>query len=157
MPRRSGYPATVAEVLDPTITFRPGVIAADRRAARSKLWRGSIQERKAKFQSLHDDLCRVYGKTTKLEYGILDGSCSGSSHYRPSTDTITLSGRLSVVTFLHEFAHALGRDEFGACRWSINLFRRSFPRSFAQTTPEGHILRRVNEAPANPGASAEGE
>jgi hypothetical protein len=51
-------------------------------------------------------------------------------------------GRLSVVTYLHEFAHALGRDERGACRWSINLFRRVFPEQFARLAASGHTLRR---------------
>jgi len=149
MTSRSDYPLTAAEVLDPAMTFRPGVLAAVRRAARSKLWRGSLEKRKAKLQSLHDGLCCLYSKSTKLEFGVIDGSCSGSSYYRRSTDTISLSGKLSVVTFLHEFAHALGRDEFGACRWSINLFRRCFPRSYARTTCEGHVLRRIHENPAN--------
>jgi hypothetical protein len=46
------------------------------------------------------------------------------------------------VTFLHEFAHARGFDERQACRWSINLFRRCFPRSFASCRQVGHTLVR---------------
>ena len=49
--------------------------------------------------------------------------------------------RLSVVTYLHEFAHAMGRDERGACRWSLNLFRRVFPEQFARLRTDGHTVR----------------
>ena len=47
-----------------------------------------------------------------------------------------------MLTYLHEFAHARGYDERGACRWSLNLFRRCFPRSFARCRPVGHTLVR---------------
>ena len=140
---RSDYPATVAEVLDPAMKFKPGVLTAVRRAARTKLWQGTVEERKSKFQALHADLCRVYGKTTKLEFGALDGSDSGASHYCPATDTITLCGRLSVITALHEFSHCLGRDEFGAVKWSVGLFARCFPKSWSRTICEGHMVRQL--------------
>ncbi len=136
------YPATVAEVLDPPVRFRLAVLAAVKRFARSKPYRGNMEERKRKFLALHRDLCRVYGKRTRLTFGDLDGGDSGSSHYRPSADEITLCGKLSVVTMLHEFAHALSRDERGAVRWSVNLFRACFPRSFARCQTVGHTLRR---------------
>ena len=49
---------------------------------------------------------------------------------------------LSVLAYLHEFAHARGADERQACHWSINLFRRCFPRSFARCRAVGHTLVR---------------
>jgi hypothetical protein len=54
---------------------------------------------------------------------------------------LVLTGH-SVVTYLHEFAHALGRNERGACRWSLNLFCRVFPREFARCAQRGHCLVR---------------
>jgi hypothetical protein len=36
------YPATVAEVLDPPVRFRPTVLATVRRFARSKPYRGTF-------------------------------------------------------------------------------------------------------------------
>ena len=138
---RDIYPSTVAEVLDPPVRFKPETVEAVRRFKRSKPWRGTEDERKAIFNRLHAELCLVYSKRTHLAFGVLDGGCSGESHYRPSTDTITLCCRMSVVTYLHEFAHALGRDERGACRWSLNLFRQVFPRSFARAAQVGHTLR----------------
>jgi hypothetical protein len=137
------YPETVVEVLDPPVRFRPSVILAVGRFASSKPYRGTDDDRKAKFASLHGDLCAVYEKGTRLVFGPLDGGDSGASHYSPVFDEVTLRGRLSVVTYLHEFAHALGRDERGAVRWSVNLYRACFPRSFARCVMVGHMLRRV--------------
>ena len=73
---------------------------------------------------------------------------SGSSCYSPATDTIILRGRLSVVSFLHEWGHHLfGRSEYKASGWSLNLFRRIFPRSWARLRFDGHMVRRSEETP----------
>ena len=142
---RYTYPQTVAEVLDPPVRFRDATVMAVRQFAMSRPWRGTVEERKAKFLRLHRRLCAIYGKTTRLRFGPLDGECSGGSCYSPHDDLIELSGKLSVTTYLHEFAHALGRGERGACRWSINLFRRCFPRSFGRCRSDGHMLRRAGD------------
>jgi hypothetical protein len=140
MPYRPNYPATVAECLDDTIRYKPATLAAVQEFARSKPWRGTLEERVAKFHSLHAALCGIYGKQTRVV--IVPGEQhSGRSNYAPGDDTITLIGRLSVVTFLHEFGHALGKDERQTCRWSLNLFKRCFPRSFARAAHVGHTLR----------------
>lgn len=142
MPYSRNYPATIAEILDPPVCYRCATLAAVRRFARSRPWRGSFSHRRQKFELLHADLCRVYGKSTTLTLGEEDVRDSGESSYSPALDRIKLRGRLSVVTYLHEFAHAIGRDERGACRWSSNLFRACFPRSFARCVADGHLLRR---------------
>jgi hypothetical protein len=142
MPYSPNYPATVAEVLDPPVHFRPAVIEAVKRFALAKPYRGTSEERQQKFMALHHDLCSLYCKQTVLTFGTIDSSDSGSSFYQPSADAITLTGKLSVVTYLHEFAHALGRDERGAVRWSVSLFRLCFPRSFARCVTADHMLRR---------------
>ena len=138
----SGYPSSVAQVLDPPVRFKRSTLCAVQQFASSRPWQGSIDERMAKFQQLHNDLCRVYAKHTSLRFGSINGVCSGGSCYDPMADTIVLNGKLSVVTYLHEFAHGLGKDEYGACRWSLNLFRACFPRSFGRCRAQGHMLRR---------------
>jgi hypothetical protein len=144
MPYRANYPATVAEVLDPTQTFKPAALRAVRAFARSKPWRGSIAARKAKFRRLNRALAAAYGiaRPRLVFQGVEAGADSGRSNYRPASHTITLAGKLSVLTYLHEFAHTRGADERQACRWSLNLFRRCFPRSFARCRAVGHTLVR---------------
>jgi hypothetical protein len=119
---------------------------AVRRFARCRPWRGSLEARKWKLQRLHQNLCEVYGKRTTLRFGVLDGTDSGSSFYSPAADEIVLTGRVSIVTFLHEFGHALGKDERQAVRWSVNLYRLCCPRSFSGSIGHGHMVRR----PPNP-------
>ena len=75
--------------------------------------------------------------------------------YTPATHEIRLIGKLSVVTYLHEFAHARGADERQAVAWSVNLFARLFPRSFARLDQHGHTLviqrgrRRAGQRPGD--------
>jgi len=144
MPRRNNrrYPRTVAEVIDDNMRFRRATIEAVLEFKRSRPWAGTERERKRKLRRLHYALRRIYGKRTGLGFGTLDGTCSGRSSYDSLNDVIILRGRLSVVTYCHEWAHALGKSERGACRWSVNLFRKCFPREFAACRTEGHMLRR---------------
>jgi hypothetical protein len=139
MPYRANYPATVREVLDPTRKYRPGALRAVRALRRAGAWRGSLTRRARRFARLHRRLCRTY----RLHVGLVfsnDKGSSGGSSYSPITRTIFLRGRLSLVTYLHEFAHARGYDERQACAWSIALFARCFPRSFARCRQLGHML-----------------
>jgi hypothetical protein len=136
MPYRRNYPATVVEVLDAGARYRPDALRAVRASAREKPWRGSERERRAKFRRLHAALCAAYGAHPGLTF-----SPAQPAAYWPGLDVITLP-TLSVVTYLHEFAHARGSDERRACRWSINLFRRCFPRSFARCRQVRHMLIR---------------
>jgi len=141
-----GYPSTVGECLSDRAKFRRGVIPAVRAFKRAGPWRGSLEERKRKFRLLNEALAAAHGMPApELRFAGIDGSFSGASSCLRRGDgrpaVITMRGKLSVVTFLHEFAHALGRDERGACRWSINLFRRVFPEQYARLRADGHTLR----------------
>ncbi len=142
----AGYPRTAAECLRDGMKFRRGGVAAVKAFRRAGPWRGTLDERKARFRGLNDALAEAYEMPTpELRFAGIDGSFSGASSCRRRGEArpavITMRGKLSVVTFLHEFAHALGRDERGACRWSINLFRRVFPEQYARLRADGHTLR----------------
>jgi hypothetical protein len=146
--RGAGYPATVAECLDERARYRRGVVGAVRAFAREGPWRGTLEERKEKFGRLNAALARAYEvPEPALRFEGIDGSFSGASTCRRGRPgepaVITMRGKLSVVTYLHEFAHALGRDERGACRWSLNVFRRVFPAQFARLRTDGHTVRRT--------------
>jgi hypothetical protein len=140
----ANYPSSVAEILDDRMTFRPDALRAVKRFARSKPWRGTVEERKAKFRRLNRDLARAYGiaRPRLIFSQVQENPEVGNGWYQPSAHTIALVGKLSVVTYLHEFGHARGYDERKACRFSVNLFRRVFPRSFARCRPMGHVLVR---------------
>jgi hypothetical protein len=143
--RRSRYPRTVAEILDDNMRFRRATIQAVLRFKRRRPWNGTESRRKGKLRGLHRALRQIYGKRTGLGFGVLDGGSSGSSSYDRLNDVIILRGRLSVITYLHEWDHALGKGERGACRWSVNLFKRCFPEQFARCQADGHMLLRQPE------------
>ena len=138
------YPQTVVEVIDPRITYPPAALRAVRAFAATKPWSGSLEERISKFRQLNRDLSAAYDlPEPELAFEHLDGGSSGRSSYCPLQHRITLRGRLSVVTMLHEHHHArCGPDERSACRWSINLFKRCFPRQYARLAHDGHMLVR---------------
>ena len=143
---RTNYPETVVEILDDEIRYSLSVMEAVHIFAATNPWKGSQNLRKKKFQQINRDLAKACGlDEPRLAFGCLDGRSSGASYYRPGEHQIILVGKLSVVTFLHEFAHALGFDEQAACRWSINLFRRCFPRQYSRLIHVGHTLVRPQD------------
>ncbi len=138
------YPADVQECLHPAMCFKAGTLTAMAKFKVSKPWRGTTDQRIAKFTKLVADLSGVYGIQPPAidSTGVDAKASSGSSYYMPMMNLIALRGRLSVITLLHEFAHALGKGEFDACRWSLNLFRRVFPTQFEKLEFQGHVARR---------------
>ena len=134
---RANYPRSVQEVLVEGKTYRPAALAAVRRLRRNKPWQGTDRERLAKFSQCLTALARAY----RIPCPLLIHRPGAIDSYRPGVRLITL-GKFSVVTLLHEFAHARGMDERGACTWSINLFRRVFPRSWSRCRFAGHVVLR---------------
>ena len=146
------YPATVVEILDDQMTFSNDLLQAVQRFALSKPWQGSTELRQEKFRQLNRSMAAACGiEIPKLVFGRLDGGNAGGSRYTPRIHRIVIVGKLSVVTFLHEFGHALGFDERKACRWSINLFRKCFPREYARLIHVGHLLVRPQDISATLG------
>ncbi|HLL87691.1 MAG TPA: hypothetical protein VK324_00145 [Tepidisphaeraceae bacterium] len=143
MSQSDPYPRSVQELLDDRMTFKPSALRAVRAFARARPWQGTLDDRHQKFRQLHNDLCAAYGLDPKpqLVFGNDHTTDSGSSCFIPAMNTIVLRGRMSVVTYLHEFAHARGRNEREAARWSINLFRRCFPKSWGHVRFDGHMIR----------------
>jgi hypothetical protein len=139
------YPDTVAEILRPNIRYRRGVLPLLREFKARHPWRGSVERREALFRFLIDGLAGIYG-IPRPRFRFIDVSVSaqpgvsGSSYYSPALHEIGIIGKASVVTTLHEFAHALGKGERGATLWSVNLFRRVFPRQYNRLTTRGHML-----------------
>lgn len=138
------YPASLDEVVR-DVKYKRETLAALRSFKASNPWRGSFIRRLKKFYRLHNDLCRIYGVDVELfvDPSVLEDSPSGRSNYNPALNAITLHGRLSVLTFLHEWGHVLkGHSEYEACVWSVNLFRRVFPDNFDRLrgNARGHML-----------------
>tara|TARA_R100000808_G_scaffold22268_1_gene48373 strand:+ start:1634 stop:2008 length:375 start_codon:yes stop_codon:yes gene_type:complete len=111
--------------------FKPEAANVVAEFARSKPWRG---DQITKRHTLHNALSKAYGVNPTMQFGFGMGS-----FYDPKKRLIMLA-TTSVITQLHEFAHALnGSDEEYAVRWSLNMFRNHFPLSFSRLTFKGHL------------------
>lgn len=140
----SDYPQTFEAALGQPLKFPAETLRAVRAFAASKPWRGTLEERQAKFKQIHADLCRIYNVNLTLQIQGDGTGDSGGSYYSRGANLIVLAGRLSVITFLHEWGHAVkGGSEFEVCRWSLRLFQRCFPKSWSRLRFEGHVARNI--------------
>jgi len=122
--------------------FKPAVLRAVQAYAKSKPWRGTLEERRQKIRTLYAALA-IADKLPMptLVFGDNGEGDSSRSCCLPAMNVVILRGKIIVVTALHEFGHVLGMNEREACRWSLNLFRKCFPRSWKGLTFEGHMVR----------------
>ena len=139
------YPQSIDGLIDANMVFPAAVMEAVEAFAGSKPWRGDLETRRMKFQKLNADLATATGVTSPtLTFSGNDHGDSGNSCYSRELNVIGLDGKLSVITFLHEWGHVIhGSSEVDACRWSLNLFQRCFPWSWARLRFEGHMARRL--------------
>jgi len=125
-------------------THRPAVIREVKEWKRA-LWREvkSGDRLEDKFQALKiliEKISDHYEKGRPLVS--FKPTLQGGTH-NPATHEIIIGKELSIITALHELAHFLfGADEEKACRWSVWLFKKTFPKAFSQLEWEGHLLRR---------------
>ena len=140
----NAYPQSIAELNLGSIQFPPAALAAMRRLARSRPWRGTADERKQKLLALNAALAAAYGVPAPRVVFAMADERSDRSCYIPAMTTIILRGRnLSVISFTHEwFHHLLGSSERAVCSHSLALFKRCFPRSWANLRFEGHMARK---------------
>jgi len=160
--RLLGYPDT--PLLDPAATYPPEVLAIMARFKASNPWlrEGPENTRTHKFNSALRGLRSFYGVDVRANYRRIriPQSDSGNSHFNTRRRLIVMEGRFSVVTFLHEFAHAMGMDEQGAVHWSTNLFAQTFPEKMPALESRGHMLVRrgasKGEDPGDDGIETDG-
>jgi len=126
------------------MAFRKGVVPALRRFKEKRTERASTAERYAAMKELVEDLSAAYGiiAPSLSMHDISHDGDSGRSFYVQDAHAIVMVGKLSIITLLHEFAHALGKDEHGAVGWSASLFKRVYPRSYETLVHDGHTLRK---------------
>lgn len=75
------------------------------------------------------------GKKVKIKFNKKITNC-----YIEHTRTINLN-KISIISGLHELAHHLfGESELTACRYSVWLFKETFPITFTKMIFKGHLL-----------------
>lgn len=124
--------------------FKPAVYEAVKKFRQSQPWRGTQGEMQFKFRVLNEELAGIY-EIPVPQLVFVDKFPVGACCFPTSKPAVIMmepekDGRYSVVCFLHEFAHCLKKNEREACKWSINLFKRLFPSSYAKLEHKGHLL-----------------
>lgn len=128
---QSKYPKP-KEILDPPVDFKKETIDA---VIEWKLqyfmggWKQKSKEEQVNaLEQLILKLCGVYGEE------VLVNKQGDSFYFVPSKNTIVIDkNNPSIISTLHEFKHKLsGESEKLACRWSVQLFKEVFPKSFAE-------------------------
>jgi hypothetical protein len=64
--------------------------------------------------------------------------------YQPGSRTIAIKGdNPSILSTIHEMGHHVkGRSELAACRYSVWLFKKCFPKAYERLEWRGHMLVR---------------
>lgn len=114
---------------------------------RHKYGHETWEERAAGMTELLKVLNHAYKANVTARYIDTRQNHSFMSYYRPEANEIVIQGKLSIITFLHEYGHALdwkntrghGGEHF-AVLFSVSLFKRIYPRAYAKLTAEGHTL-----------------
>jgi hypothetical protein len=139
--------------IDESKTYKPEAIKALKAFKKKKTFKLPMEERIEAMRELVASLAEIYEVSKPIEFRAenLDGSSSGLSHVKVREDRfiLVMQGRLSVITLLHEFAHCRGYDEIEAKIWSLNFFRKAYPKQFARLviTEDGFAHREGEEPP----------
>jgi hypothetical protein len=156
------YP-TKKQILENEVKFKKPVIATilewKNTFFKNRLWPGMNNEDKStalrtlilKLSTLYDENLvqeklrdrgwKINGYQLKVETGP-DQNPRCEMDEAMKCKTIFLdSNRPSIVSSFHELAHALfGESELEACRWSIWLFKKTFPGSYRALNWKNHML-----------------
>jgi len=140
--------------------FSPALIEAMKQFRDSKPWRGAIEERTVKFQTLHSALRgvvfhnrpafnndgREFAKWDLRVEHIAPGEVMPSKcpwDLEGDSPALVLLHKLSVVTYLFGVGVILFRNDRVALTWAKALYREIFPRSAARMVEaaDGRIVR----------------
>ena len=142
-PIKNPYPKTVVECIDDELKYKAGTDEAMIVFRDTKPFQGSKEEKQYKFRILNSALAKIYEVQEPILV-FVDRFPYGPCCYPTSKPSLIImedwNGIYSVSAFLHEFAHVIGKNEKGACTWSLNLFKRYFPKSFEKCDHLGHLL-----------------
>lgn len=132
---------TVEQLIDDRKQYPEAVSEATKALARAKPWRGTDEERIQKLHAYHCALNAVYETEYGLEVHSLSAdAATGGIQIDRTTETIVITGKISIVNYMHAYTLARGAGRREAFKWSLNLFKRCFPRSFERAEKVGPCL-----------------
>lgn len=141
------YPDSVKECINEELKYKSGTYAAIKKYRASGPWKGTLTEQESKMRLLNYELAKVY-KIPEPRLVFVDKFPSGPCCFPTSNPAVIMmqpveeTNTYSVVAYLHEFGHAMGKGERATCIWSLNLFKRFWPKTFNNLDQVGHMLYR---------------
>lgn len=122
--------------------FPDGALAVVRAALKTKLWRGTPEERLEKIRALNMQMSEFYSVPVCT---VTVRSTPVGPHYLPGSNAIVLD-KVSLVSWAHEFGHHLlhcrrkPQQEIFPRAFSLSLFYQAAPRMFAAAREAGRLL-----------------
>jgi len=133
------YP-TKEQIVGQTILHKKGIIAIVKRWKKENWKTAKAGSPRNKFDALKiliEMITAIYGKPVNVEFVPELPSCC----YNPQKKTISVNASVSIISALHELAHHLfDASELKACRWSIWLFKKTFPIAYSKLIWNQHLL-----------------
>jgi len=115
-------------------------------AKSTHLWKGTIDERVAKFTALNDKIREITGKPMDFEFHGNEETNKHPGNGAIRNNSLILLGKLSMITFLYTWGVALGATMEEALTWSENLFKEHFPISYGKTVKMGDMRLTADDA-----------
>jgi hypothetical protein len=147
-----------------------------RKDFKQDFWKGTVPERKWAFRKLNAKMNGMFDRATCLRLGEVPDdrsawTTSEGSTYAHDTDTITMKGKLSLITYLHEYAHAIlvrsptvrpttAQASLGIAKaykdyrmelerisqsFAVEIFRKAYPKKYAMLDMSSGIGRRKDD------------
>ncbi len=137
MPDEHGYP-TKEEILARPLLFKRETLLA------VKAWKVEHFDGQWGTKTLEQKLASLCALVDILDGGRRTVRVTIGDHYSywPDLRMIMLDGgRPSILSTIHEMGHHVrGHSELEACRYSVFMFQKVFPRQYARLTWQEHML-----------------
>lgn len=133
------YPTKEEIMAEPWPTHKTGLVR-NIITWKREVWKNSKYDSSLKAIALHQ-LVQIMARAYENPCNFTIQENIPSPCYNPATKTIHMNESMSIISTMHEFAHhQFGPDEKKACRWSVHLFRKTFPKAYGQLVWQGHCL-----------------
>lgn len=139
MPDEHGYP-TKEEILARPLLFKRETLAA------VKAWKVEHFDGQWGSKTLEQKLASLCALVDVLDNGrrTVRVTIGNRYCYYPDSRLLVLDGNLpSIISTLHEMGHhRRGESELEACRYSVFMFQKAFPRQYERLVWDRHMLVR---------------
>lgn len=118
-------------------------------------WQGTRLARIKKYVRLHNKINAALNLNVGLAINVVISqkgrtrASSSRSSYNASNNRITLNGKLSAITFFHEWMHAIGYGQSDAVLHSNELFAQFFPEQASRLITIGDMRVTPGDAARN--------